>query len=44
MPSFLFKVQKKYKAINPIVWETGNGKTMLFSKCAISDSKKSKIY
>ena len=34
-------MQKNTKNINPAVSETSNGKIMLLSKCAISDSKKS---
>ena len=41
------KVQKKKKKntedINPKISATSNGKTMILSKCAICDAKKSKF-
>ena len=43
MPYYCLKYRKNTKNINAIVSETSNGKTMLLSKCAICDSKKSRI-
>ena len=43
MPYYCLKYRKNTKTINPIVSETSNGKTMLLSKCAICDSKKSRF-
>ena len=43
MPSYYLKCRKNTKNINPIISETGNGKTMLLSKCAVCDGKKSKF-
>ena len=34
---------KNTESINPKVSKTSNGKTMILSKCAICDSKKSKF-
>ena len=31
------------KDVNPNIWGTGNGKTMILSNCAIGGSKKSKF-
>ena len=39
----LFEVQKHTKNINPRVSKTSNAKTMLLSKCALFDSKKSRF-
>ena len=36
-------MQKNTESINPKVSKTSNGKTMILSKCAICDSKKSKF-
>ena len=48
MLSYSFKCKKKpttttTENINPRVSNTSNGKTMLLSKCAVCDSKKSKF-
>ena len=48
MPSYYLKWKKKTTAtttenINPRVSNTNNGKTMLLSKCAVCDSKKSRF-
>ena len=37
------KVQKNTENLNPIVSKTSNGKTMILSKCAICNAKKSKF-
>ena len=42
MLSYCVKCKKNTESINPKVTETTNGKTMILSKCAICDSKKSK--
>ena len=34
------KCRKNTESINPRVWKTNNGKTMMLSKYAICDSKK----
>ena len=36
-------MQKNTESINPKISKTSNGKTMILSKCAICDSKKSKF-
>ena len=43
MLSYCLKCKKNTESINPKVSKTTNGKTMIFSKCAIFDSKKSKF-
>ena len=39
MLSYCLKCRKNAESINPRVLKTSNGKTMIFSKCAICDSK-----
>ena len=41
MKSYCWKCKKNSENINPRVSQTSNGKTMVLSKCAICDSKKS---
>ena len=43
MKSFCLKCRKNTENINPKVLKTSNGRTMLLSKCPISDSKKSRF-
>ena len=43
MKSYCLKGKKNTVNINPRVSKTSNGKTMLLSKCAICDSKKSRF-
>ena len=43
MKSFCLKCRKNTENINPRVSKTSNGRTMLLSKCAICDSKKSRF-
>ena len=43
MKSYCLKCRKDTENINPRVSKTSNGKTMLLSKCAICDSKKSRF-
>ena len=43
MKSYCLKCSKNTKNINPRVSKTSNGRTMLLSKCAICDSKKSRF-
>ena len=43
MESYCLKCRKYTKNINPQVSSTNNGKTMILSKCAICNSKKSKF-
>ena len=43
MLSYCLKCKKNTENINPKVSKTSNGKTMVLSKCAICDSKKSKF-
>ena len=43
MLSYCLKCKKNTESINPKVSKTSNGKTMVLSKCAICDSKKSKF-
>ena len=40
MKSYCLKYKKDTENINPRVWNTSNGKTMLLSKCAKYGSKK----
>ena len=42
MSSYCLKCIENTENINPRVSKTSNGKTMLLSKCAIYDSKKSR--
>ena len=43
MESYCLKCKKYTKNINPQVSSTSNGKTMILSKCARCNSKKSKF-
>ena len=43
MKSYCLKCRKNSENINPRVSKTSNGRTMVLSKCAICDSKKSKF-
>ena len=43
MQSYCLKCKKNTESINPKVSKTSNGKTIILSKCAICDSKKSKF-
>ena len=43
MKSYCLKCRKNTENINPRVSKTSNGRTMLLSKCAISNSKKSRF-
>ena len=43
MPSYCLKCKKKKKNLNPAVSKTSNDRTMLSSKCAVRDSKKSRF-
>ena len=43
MESYCFKCKKYTKNVNPQVSSTSNGKLMIISKCAISNSKNSKF-
>ena len=43
MLSYCLKCRKNTESINPKVSKTENGKTVILSKCAICDSKKSKF-
>ena len=43
MKSYCLKSRKDIESINPRVSNTSNGRTMILSKCAICDSKKSKF-
>ena len=43
MKSYCLKCRKDTENINPRVSNTSNGRTMILSKCAICDSKKSKF-
>ena len=43
MESYCLKCRKNTKNIDPQVCSTCNGKIMILPKCAICDSKKSKI-
>ena len=43
MLSYCLKCKKNTKSINPNVSATSNGRTMVLSKCATRDSKKSKF-
>ena len=43
MKSYCLKCRKDTENINPRVSKTSNGRTMLLSKCAICNSKKSRF-
>ena len=43
MLSYCLKCKKNTESMNPKVSKTSNGKTMILSKCAVCDSKKSKF-
>ena len=43
MLPYCLKCKKNTESINPKVSKTANGKTMMLSKCAVCDSKKSKF-
>ena len=43
MKPYCWKCKKNSENINPRVSQTSNGKTMVLSKCAICDSKKSRF-
>ena len=43
MKSYCLKCRKNTESINPRVSKTSNGRTMLLSKCAICNSKKSRF-
>ena len=43
MLPYCLKCKKNTERINPRVSKNSNGKTMILSKCAICDSKKSKF-
>ena len=43
MLSYCLKCKKDTESINSIILKTTNGKTMIFSTCAICGSKKSKF-
>ena len=43
MLSYCLKCKKNTESIDPNVSGTSNGRTMILSKCAICDSKKSKF-
>ena len=43
MLSYCLKCKKNTENTNPVVSKTGNGKTMIRSKCAICGAKKSKF-
>ena len=43
MLSYCLKCKKNTESIHPKVLKTSNGKTIILSKCAVCDSKKSKF-
>ena len=43
MLSYCLKCKKNTESIDPKVFATSNGKTMILSKCVICSSKKSKF-
>ena len=43
MKSYCLKYRKDTENINPKISKTSNGRTMVLSKCAICDSKKSRF-
>ena len=44
MLSYCLKCKKNTESINPKVFKTTNGKTMILPKCAICSSKKLKFF
>ena len=44
MSSYCLKCRKNIDSIDPRVSKTNNGKTMIWSKCAICGSKKSRFF
>ena len=40
METYCLKCKKNTKNIDPKIWSTSNGKSMILSKCAICGSKK----
>ena len=43
MESYCLKCRKDTENINPSVWKTSNGRTMILSKCARCGCKKSRF-
>ena len=43
MKSYCLKCREDTENINPRVWKTSNGRTMVLSKCGICGSKKSRF-
>ena len=43
MKSYCLKCRKDTENVSPKISKTGNGRTMLLSKCAICNSKKSRF-
>ena len=43
MKSYCLKCREDTENINPRVWKTSNGRTMVLSKCEICGSKKSRF-
>ena len=43
METYCLKCIKNTKNIDPKIWSTSNGKSMILSKCAICGSKKSRF-
>ena len=43
MESYCVRCKKYTKNINPRVWNSSNGKTVILSKCAMWGSKKSRF-
>ena len=43
MKSYCLKCRKNTEDINPRVSKTSNGRTIVLSKCAVCDSKKSRF-
>ena len=43
METYCLKCKKNTKNVDPKISSTSNGKTMILSKCAICDSKKSRF-
>ena len=44
MSPYFLKCRKNTKRVDPVVSKTSNDKTMIFSKCAICGSKKSRFF
>ena len=44
MLSYCLKCRKNTQSINPIIPKTSNGGTIILSKCAVCNTKKSIIY